>query len=365
MVSVPWPAPLPSFRQGLNPIEAAPPPGLSALLGGVNDWRGKNRNLLVGIGADLLSGQWGSHTPQGSALDQQQQEKLKAEAKAAEQQNATLAYFAKKYPDLAAAVQAGMPIGQAWQTAMEREAPQAAQAPIEINGQLVDPVTFKVIGDFRTPQGPQAPLSVSPGETLLDPVTHQPIYTGAPTPEKPPAPPTGYRPKADGTGLEFIPGGPADPSTAGKTTEATRRNQQLASVIEPELNSLIGDATKPGTFDALSNPNDQLRAMGGDVALGVGQGPSPEYQQARNSLTTIVASYLYSVSGATANPGEVEKQVEVLTPKFGESAASIAAKKARLQAMVEAVKAAATGTPISIGGQPETADIQSLLDKYK
>lgn len=129
MVSVPWPAPLPSFRQGLNPIEAAPPAGLSGLLGGFNDWRGANRNLLVGIGADLLSGQWGSHTPQGSALDQQQQEKLKAEAKAAEQQNATLAYFAKKYPDLAAAVQAGMPIGQAWQTAMDREKPGAATDP--------------------------------------------------------------------------------------------------------------------------------------------------------------------------------------------------------------------------------------------
>lgn len=210
---------------------------------------------------------------------------------------------------------------------------------------------FKQALDF---QKPQDPFTLGPGDTRF--VNGQPVASGVPT-VKTESAPTGYRFGTSGN-LEFIPGGPADPATAGKTTEATRRNQQLASVIVPELKSLIGDPAQgiAGTYDALANPQDQARAMGGDFGMALGQGPSPEYQQARNSLTTIVASYLYSVSGATANPGEVEKQVEVLTPKFGESAESVAAKKARLQAMVQAVEAAATGTPISIGG-PSIPDL--------
>lgn len=34
--------------------------------------------------------------------------------------------------------------------------------------------------DFIKPKAAQAPISVSPGETLLDPVTMKPVYTGAP-----------------------------------------------------------------------------------------------------------------------------------------------------------------------------------------
>lgn len=175
------------------------------------------------------------------------------------------------------------------------------------------------------------------------------------------APPVGYQWGADGN-LAFIPGGPADPSTAGKTTEATRRNQQLATVIEPEVQSLMGDGTKPGTFDALANGWDQARDAGGDAVRVLGQGPSPAYQQAKNSLKTIIASYLYSVSGATANPGEVENQASVLTPRPGEDPNSIADKKRRIQVMVDAVRAAATGKPINIDGP--SGGIDDLLTKY-
>ncbi len=168
------------------------------------------------------------------------------------------------------------------------------------------------------------------------------------TGNKPREAPTGYQWAPDGKSLEFIPHGPADPSTAGKTTEATRRNQQLASVITPELHSLLGDGTpqNPGTFDALSNGWSQ--AADANIPFVGRPGrmlTSGEYQQAQNSLKTIVASYLYSVSGATANPGEVDNLVSVLTPQFGENPTSVAGKKARLQQMVEAVQAAATGAP--------------------
>lgn len=42
-----------------------------------------------------------------------------------------------------------------------------------------------------------------------------------PTPDAPNVP-TGYRPTADGTGLEYIPGGPADPRTVGTRAAAGR-----------------------------------------------------------------------------------------------------------------------------------------------
>lgn len=213
------------------------------------------------------------------------------------------------------------------------------------------------------------PFTLGPGQTRFAPDGS--VLAAIPAENTAQKPPAGYQVAPDGNGLTFIPGGPADPSTAGKTTEATRRNQQLASVIDPELKSLIGDGTTPGTFDSLANGWDMARANTPGAQM-LGQGPSAEYQQAQNSLKTIVASYLYSVSGATANPGEVQNQVDVLMPKLNEDPKTTAAKKARLIQMVEAVKAAATGRPINIddpggtGGGASTGDpeLDRALQQY-
>lgn len=45
--------------------------------------------------------------------------------------------------------------------------------PLTINGQLVDPTSGKVMGDYRDPQKPEKPISIN-GQ-LVDPVTYQPI----------------------------------------------------------------------------------------------------------------------------------------------------------------------------------------------
>lgn len=61
--------------------------------------------------------------------------------------------------------------------------------------------------------------TVSPGETVLGP-DNKPVFTA---PDKPSSGsvPSGYRPTADGNGLEPIPGGPSDPNTAyGLSPEA-------------------------------------------------------------------------------------------------------------------------------------------------
>lgn len=48
----------------------------------------------------------------------------------------------------------------------------AQKKPIEVNGQLVDPTTFQVIGDFRTPNASETkPMEVSKGASIYDPVS--------------------------------------------------------------------------------------------------------------------------------------------------------------------------------------------------
>jgi hypothetical protein len=130
------------------------------------------------------------------------------------------------------------------------------------------------------------------------------------------------------------------------TTEAVNRNRQLYSVVEPEARNLLGDQNVPGKFDSLSSLGNQA----GDVLGGIGKGygvdlsgytTSADYQAAKNSLKTIVASYLYSVSGATATPGEVENLSSTLMPRPGEAQESLNQKKQRIQTMAAAVRQAA------------------------
>jgi hypothetical protein len=166
------------------------------------------------------------------------------------------------------------------------------------------------------------------------------LYDGAaPAPEAP----SGFQPDpANPAALTFIPGGPQDPAVKEQNkppTEAQQRAASLVHVVKPEL------ATIEKTWDQLDNWENQV--MGGDVPF-TGWKPlqgftSGENQQAQNSLKTIVASYLYAISGATANPGEVANQIEILTPKMGEDQKSVKAKKARVKAMVEAIEMQAKG----------------------
>lgn len=137
--------------------------------------------------------------------------------------------------------------------------------------------------------------------------------------------------------------------TRDKVDEYTRKNRSLATVVAPEVKNLLGDGVTPGKFDALASAKDQYLETGGNAVkswtgLDVSNyATGADYQSAKNSLKTIVASYLYSVSGATANPGEVETQTTVLMPRPGEDPGSVADKKRRIQTMADAVKQAAAG----------------------
>jgi hypothetical protein len=146
------------------------------------------------------------------------------------------------------------------------------------------------------------------------------------------------------------------PLTGGKPqkllSEAERKNQSLFTVIKPEL-KVVED-----NFDALTDPSNQVYSK---MPFSEWK-TTPAYQQAANSLQTIISSYLYSVSGATATPEEVRKQTEMLTPRPLESKESIANKKQRIRTMVNAVAQAGSLPPMEepAAAPPPPEDLSSM-----
>jgi hypothetical protein len=106
------------------------------------------------------------------------------------------------------------------------------------------------------------------------------------------------------------------------------RNASIGRVLASEVPK-VGN-----NFKALTDPKGQVLAQFG--ALG-NPWQSSEYQIAADGLKSSISQVLYSLSGATANPGEVINQIEVLSPKFGDKPATIAAKLDRFKTLVQSV----------------------------
>lgn len=117
--------------------------GIASVLLGENNpfaqWTNQNQNFLGAIGSGLAQGQniqSGLSTalaavPQAKQLDQEAAAKAKAEKLAETQANATKNWLASNHPDLAQMVEAGLPVSQAWQTAMDRMQPKQTDYPAE------------------------------------------------------------------------------------------------------------------------------------------------------------------------------------------------------------------------------------------
>lgn len=141
-----------------------PQTGLLGLLGaGQNPiYRSlKDGGLLDSLAYGLASGTGLSDGLQKAALAQigGRNDREERAAKAAEwdqtqqQQNATRELLAREAPDLAQLLDTGVPMGEVWGEYFRRKSPQGGAKPIEVNGQLIDPNTFEVLGDFRTVEG--------------------------------------------------------------------------------------------------------------------------------------------------------------------------------------------------------------------
>ncbi|WP_434723038.1 phage tail tip lysozyme [Mesorhizobium sp. RIZ17] len=206
---------------------------------------------------------------------------------------------------------------------------------------------------FLTPQGVFGQASAG-GPPV--PVTPKAAPEPAPAPQAPPVqvvPAPAAPPSPAPVSPRAANPGPTEnagilPLTAAKQkppNEQQQRDNKLYSVVAPELSIVEKN------FDALSNTSDQaLSAIPHGSDYGADYLKSPEYQRASNSLRTIIASYLYSVSGATAAPAEVENQASILTPKPGEAKASLNDKLARIRAMVDAIRTGGSGAPPAAPG---------------
>lgn len=139
MAFAPTPMATPSW---LRPKASTPANGLLGLLGVQQnpflDFLGQHSNALVGLGAGIAGGgpDLGQAVGQGLTLAQQgktadfnRSEKAKADATLAAQTNATKAYLQQNHPDLAAAVDAGLPLNQAWTEALRQQDGTTANDP--------------------------------------------------------------------------------------------------------------------------------------------------------------------------------------------------------------------------------------------
>ncbi|RWE26637.1 MAG: hypothetical protein EOS41_05760 [Mesorhizobium sp.] len=196
---------------------------------------------------------------------------------------------------------------------------------------------------FLTPQGvfgqasaggPAMPVTPNAApDASSAPSASRPAAPASPANPAPASPRADNPPSSENAGILPLTGAKQKPPN-----EQQQRDNKLYSVVAPELQIVEKN------FSALSNPSDQaLSAIPHGSDYGAEYLKSPEYQRASNSLRTIIASYLYSVSGATAAPAEVENQAAVLTPKPGEAKASLDDKLARIRQMVDAIKTGGSG----------------------
>lgn len=119
---------------------------------------GANRNAITNFGAGLASGGWGGAAQglaNGASIDDYRAEQSAEKATQAAQLQSTADWLnSQGYTDLVPLVEAGQG-GAAMTEAFKRMQPGYGQgervSPIEINGQLVNPLDGSILGDYRDP----------------------------------------------------------------------------------------------------------------------------------------------------------------------------------------------------------------------
>jgi len=126
----------------------------------VTQWTGRNSNLLTGLGTSLLSdGMNFAPAQQGAMMDRQVAQQKDADAKLAASTNATKTWLAQNYPDLAQAVDAGLPVSDAWQEAFKRQQPGYGQSTPQNpymsagDGQFFNYLTGEYVTNPNAPAG--------------------------------------------------------------------------------------------------------------------------------------------------------------------------------------------------------------------
>lgn len=121
---------------------------------------------------------------------------------------------------------------------------------------------------------------------------------------------------------------PKEPKVPPQPGESERRAAGILHMLEP------ADKRVDAIEEGLSKK--QIALSRGGVLGRFGQ--SPEGKQYDDDLKSLVAFSLYAVSGATANPGEVENQVKMLRINEADDPATKLVKRQRRKELVESVR---------------------------
>lgn len=250
-------------------------------------------NTLLGLGAGLLSGNLGNvplYAMEGRKADDAYATQQKAEAERQRQINATTKWLQDKYPDLAGMIAAGMPISDAWSTALQRMQPQGGQALTSDIQNYEYAQAHPGFADWQTQKGGQAEMSLQP--TWLEDEQHR-VWPGQMTKDGRVVlsqVPEGMTvvPPADMAGAKA--GATVDAKTAAAARAALPGAQQTMTIAENAINLLRSD--EKGLNEQFGNtfgvPNRNLYVYPGS-ALGnwqanFAQAKGQAFMQARNML---------------------------------------------------------------------------------
>lgn len=281
-----------------------------------------NRNTLSGFGAGLIDardmpsafqGAVGN-SMQGRQMDTAYATQKKAEAEqqrqiqeAANQRNLTIDYLNKNFPDLAAKVQAGMPVADAWkQTFAQASGPE-----------------YKTVGDTLLQLGP-------------DGVT--PVYTA---PQAPPKPTSGIQEyeyaKSQGYKGSFQ-DFELEQRKAGATNIDFNANQGTAAAYADRMTSANQILNDPKIIAAQVDVTE----AGKSALPGVGNFlTSNERKMAEQAQRDFINAILRRESGAVISPSEFENAAQQYFPQPGDTPDVIAQKaRNREQAIQGVVRAA-------------------------
>lgn len=122
----------------------------------------------------------------------------------------------------------------------------------------------------------------------------------------------------------------------GKMTEADQRARLLAEQVVAQEPQLMAD------FDTLATLQN---SVGGATGMAGRGAMTPEGQMAKDSLTNVLANWLYLTSGATMSPAEIDRQINLMMPSPLDHTKTVEAKKARVQSIFNTMRLRANIPP--------------------
>lgn len=168
--------------------------------------------------------------------------------------------------------------------------------------------------------------------------------------------PSGYR--AGPNGLEFIPGGPADPR-AGKPTDTERvasgYYDRMASA-EKIMQPIESTAGKPGIRESVMMAGGGAGEMAANALPEIMGGRSADRQSYRQAQEDWVRAKLRKESGAVIAKEEMAQEIRTYFPQVGDSAQVVAQKANARKIAANSMKTAA--------GPVANDSLQDLIRKY-